>query len=121
MSAPSLQWNLKTVMYGKGIRSTARLQRELAQHGVLISAVQLGRIIDDLPVRMNTHVLAALCSALSCTPGDLLQLPQQAQPAVKKRPTRARKATVLPDITDVAALVGPAFRLRRTIREESSE
>lgn len=113
MSSPILHWHLHALMLRKGFRSTASLHRALKERGILISQVQLARMVKELPVRLNTHLLLSLCTVLDCAPGQLLSL-EPIDMAELRRPRRdKRKATVT--ITDIKQLIGPRFQLRRTM------
>lgn len=70
---PRLIWRLRVMMAERDIRTTTDLRRRLQAAGVTISSQQLGRIVNDLPDRLNTELLGALLDVLDCEPGDLLR------------------------------------------------
>lgn len=107
---PVLQWRLRERMHQSCIASIAELHRRLGANRVLISEVQLGRLVRALPVRLNTPLLQALCRTLECAPGDLLCWDAAAAPPVA--PTKARKrARNVPSPEEIQKLVGPRFHL----------
>lgn len=114
MSEITLHWHLQALMAQRGYRSTASLHRALEARGVLISKVQLARTVKELPVRLNTHLLLVLCTLLECAPAQLLSL-EQLEPANRRRKATGRKERMAATVTDISQLIGPSFRLRRTI------
>lgn len=109
---PELQWTLRARMQHAGIASIAELHRRLDAERVLISQVQLGRLVQAIPTRLNIPVLEALCRVLQCAPGDLLCWNAPAPPALldSERPS---KRTRQPAYTSeqIQGLVGPRFKL----------
>lgn len=106
---PRVYWQLREVMAERGVPSVAALRRLLKDHYPLISEVQLGRVVGQLPERLNMGLLIALCHALECTPSDLLHWGTCAPPLPTDKPVRARKPPrdLPPD--EIARLKGPAF------------
>ena len=68
----SMQWNLRQVMADRGIFQTSELVPLLAERGVHISREHVYRLVTKAPQRVNLDILAALCDALLCDPGDLM-------------------------------------------------
>jgi DNA-binding Xre family transcriptional regulator len=117
MSSPILHWHLRTQMLRKGFRSIVSLHRALKERGILISRVQLARVVNELPVRLNTHLLLSLCTVLDCAPGQLLSLEPIEVAEIRRRRRNKQKAALT--ITDIKQLVGPSFKLRRTILSDN--
>jgi len=106
---PYVHWRLRDVMKERGIASVAALRRSLVGHYPFISDVQLGRIVNHLPERMNMPLLEALCHALECSPSDLMHWGTSAPTpsTTDPRDAPARATTPSPEIID--RLKGPAF------------
>ena len=68
----SMQWNLRQVMADRGIFQTSELVPLLADRGIHISREHVYRLVTKTPQRVNLDILAALCDALACDPGDLM-------------------------------------------------
>lgn len=68
----SMQWNLRAVMADRGIFQTSDLVPLLAERDIHVSREHVYRLVTKTPQRINIDILAALCDALSCDPGDLL-------------------------------------------------
>lgn len=68
----SMQWNLRQVMADRGLFQTSELVPLLAERGVTVSREHVYRLVTKTPQRVNIGILAALCDALACDPGDLM-------------------------------------------------
>ena len=68
----SMQWNLRQVMADRGLFQTSELVPLLAERGIHVSREHVYRLVTKTPQRVNIDILAALCDALGCGPGDLL-------------------------------------------------
>lgn len=68
----SMQWNLRQVMADRGIFQTSELVPLLAERGIHVSREHVYRLVTKTPQRVNLDILAALCDALLCDPGDLM-------------------------------------------------
>ena len=103
------QWHLRQRMAEQSMFATTDLIPLLAERGVVLSSVQIYRLVVQKPERLNLQVLVALCDILGCSPADLIEPVVEArQPkrtatgdhpdakaaAKGRRPTRAR---ILPD------------------------
>jgi len=106
---PRVYWRLREVMAERGVPSVAALRRRLKDHYPFISEVQLGRVVGQLPERLNMALLIALCHALECTPSDLLHWGTCAPPLPTDKPARARKPPRELPPEEIARLKGPAF------------
>ena len=83
MATLDFDWNLRRIMADHGMFQTTELQPLLQQHGVALSREQVYRLVTQKPQRLSMDVLMALCAALSCHPGDLIQT-RPAEATVKK-------------------------------------
>ncbi|MFQ6310089.1 helix-turn-helix domain-containing protein [Lysobacter capsici] len=104
-----LEWSLRGRMKQARIASVAELHRRLGTDRVLISQVQLGRLVQEVPTRLNLSVLAALCRVLDCAPGDLLHWRTCADSTA---PTRRRPRRKVLSSDDMQRMIGPRFHLR---------
>ncbi|MFZ1285340.1 MAG: helix-turn-helix transcriptional regulator, partial [Propionicimonas sp.] len=68
----TMQWNLRQVMADRGLFQTSELLPLLAERGIHVSREHVYRLVTRTPQRINIDILAALCDALGCDPGDLL-------------------------------------------------
>ncbi|MGN7918764.1 helix-turn-helix domain-containing protein [Lysobacter sp. 22409] len=108
---PRVHWRLRDVMAERGVPSVAALRRRLKDYYPFISDVQLGRVVNHLPERMNMPLLIALCHALECTPVDLMHWGTCAPAAPCDKPASFRKAAPELSPEDIARLKGPAFKV----------
>jgi DNA-binding Xre family transcriptional regulator len=67
------RWRLREVMATRGMFATTDLHPHLAERGVEISAIQVYRLVAQVPERLNLTILAALCDILDCSPADLIE------------------------------------------------
>jgi len=67
-----MQWNLRQVMADRGLFQTSELVPLLAERGIQVSREHVYRLVTKTPQRINIEILAALCDALACDPGDLM-------------------------------------------------
>ena len=78
-----------------------RLRMAAAQREVW-TGVQLRRLLARQPAQVKLETLAALCTALECTPDDLLEVDTTpvtqpaAKPAVREEPRAARGRSLPP-------------------------
>jgi hypothetical protein len=85
----TFDWKLHTVMSDRGIRTATELHRRLQARGITLTSHQVSRIVSNLPVRLNTHVLLALVLELDCGVEDLFRVVEV--PAVTKTSAARRK------------------------------
>jgi DNA-binding Xre family transcriptional regulator len=69
-----IRWRLRVMMAERNIKTATDLGRRLREVGLEISSQQLARVVNDMPQRMNTDLLAGLLTVLDCTPDDLLEV-----------------------------------------------
>lgn len=77
--------NIKALMLDRGIRSTAALQKMLAEEGLQISSAQLVRIVNNRATRLNMTVMNGLMRVLRCSARDLFR-EQKLKSASDRRP-----------------------------------
>ena len=68
----TMQWNLRQVMADRGLFQTSELVPLLADRGIHLSREHVYRLVAKTPQRVNLDIVAALCDALACSPGDLM-------------------------------------------------
>lgn len=78
-----LGWRLRVLMAERDIRSAAALQSLLRDVDVHISSQQLVRIVNKLPARLNTELLAGLLRVLDCDIADLMPVKRRSPPVPK--------------------------------------
>ena len=68
-------WRLRMAAAQREVWTGAQLRRLLADKANLeLSAVSVSALLTRQPVQVKLDTLAALCTALECTPNDLLEL-----------------------------------------------
>jgi putative transcriptional regulator len=85
-----LWWKLRMAAAQREVWTGAQLRRLLAERaGVQLSATSVSALLTKQPAQVKLSTLAALCTALECTPNDLFEIDTTpvAQPA---EPTSAR-------------------------------
>jgi putative transcriptional regulator len=98
-----IRWRLRMAAAQREVWTGAQLRRLLAERaGLELSAASVSALFAKQPSQVKLDTLAALCTALDCTPNDLIQV----------------------DTTPVAAAVPPARgkpepRVARACCEES--
>ncbi|MFF0087827.1 helix-turn-helix domain-containing protein [Streptomyces canus] len=69
-----IDWHLRLRMAEKGMFQTTALQPLLAERGIDLSREQVFRLVTQIPQRLSTDTLAALCDILDCQPNDLIEV-----------------------------------------------
>lgn len=67
------QWHLRRLMAERGMFATTDLIPHLAERGIELSAVQVYRLVAQVPERLNLQVLVAICDVLGCSPAELIE------------------------------------------------
>jgi DNA-binding Xre family transcriptional regulator len=68
-----LKWRLRMAAAERGVWTAAELRRLLAGKGGLdLSSASVSALFTGEPAQLRLTTLAALCTALECTPDDLL-------------------------------------------------
>lgn len=113
----ALTWRLRVLMAERDIRTATSLQAMLHDVGVHISSQQLVRVINGLPARLNTELLAGLLTVLQCGVDELIVVKASARSASSKVATldeAARRGEPSPPSTpQYSELQPPAFRRTR--------
>lgn len=70
-----VEWSLRMAAAQRGVWTSTELRRLLAERaGLELSAASVSALFTKQPSQVKLSTLAALCTALDCTPGDLLAL-----------------------------------------------
>ena len=69
-----IRWHLRIRMAEKGLFQTSDLVPLLAERGIHLSREQVYRLVTQVPQRLSTDTLAALCDILECQPNDLIEI-----------------------------------------------
>lgn len=67
-----MRWNLRLTAAQRGIWKASDLQRQLAEHGLVISAGKMSGLWSGQPVTVKLADLDVICVVLGCQVGDLL-------------------------------------------------
>ncbi|MET9765174.1 helix-turn-helix transcriptional regulator [Streptomyces sp. NPDC006372] len=88
-----VEWRLRMTAAQRGVWTGTELRRLLAERaGLEFSAASVSALFTKQPSQVKLSTLAALCTALDCTPGDLLAL-RDAGP----QPSSSPSPHVVPD------------------------
>ena len=98
-------WRLRMAAAQREVWTGAELRRLLAEKaGLHLSAASVSALLTKQPAQLKLDTLAALCTALECTPNDLLDIDTNpvaapASPAMPARPAaRARAGRSMPPL-----------------------
>ena len=80
----NLRWRLRMAAAQREVWTGAELRRLLAERaGLELSAASVSALLTKQPSQLKLSTLVALCTALDCTPNDLLEVdttPIEARP-----------------------------------------
>lgn len=89
----NIKWKLRMAAAQREVWTGAQLRRLLAERaGLSISAASVSALLTRDPTQVKLSTLAALCTALECTPNDLIEVdttpvaPSAPLPATKPAP-----------------------------------
>jgi DNA-binding Xre family transcriptional regulator len=83
-------WRLRMAAAQREVWTGAALRRLLAERaGVELSAASVSALLTGQPRQLKMSTLAALCTALDCGPGDLIEV--DTTPVAAAKPKRARR------------------------------
>ena len=80
----TLEWRVRVMMAERHIKTITELRKQLEEVGVEISTTQLSRIVDALPTRLSSEVLAGLTTVLRCDIGDLIRVARRRPPPTEQ-------------------------------------
>lgn len=87
----NVRWKLRMAAAQREVWTGAELRRLLAERaGVELSAASVSALLTKQPAQVKLSTLAALCTALECTPDDLFEVDTTpvARPAATVKPKR---------------------------------
>lgn len=86
-----IRWRLRMAAAQREVWTGAQLRRLLGERaGLHLSSASVSALLARQPAQVKLETLAALCTALDCTPNDLFDVDTAPvrQPAVPARPAR---------------------------------
>lgn len=91
-----IRWRLRIAAAQREVWTGAQLRRLLAERaGLELSSASVSALFTKTPSQVKLETLAALCTALECTPNDLLDV--DITPAATK-PTTAKSSRQPPKV-----------------------
>lgn len=86
----NVRWKLRMAAAQREVWTGAELRRLLAERaGVRLSAASVSALLTKQPAQVKLSTLAALCTALECSPDDLFEVDTTPiAPAVTPKPKR---------------------------------
>jgi DNA-binding Xre family transcriptional regulator len=101
----NIKWRLRMAAAQREVWTGAQLRRLLAERaGLELSAASVSALMTKQPAQLKLSTLGAICTALECTPNDLLEVdttpveasvkPAKAPPA----PTKAARGRSMPPV-----------------------
>ncbi|HUL99056.1 MAG TPA: helix-turn-helix transcriptional regulator [Mycobacterium sp.] len=98
-----IRWRLRMAAAQREVWTGAELRRLLAERaGLHLSAASVSALLSRQPAQVKLDTLAALCTALECTPNDLFEVditpvaPATTPRATKPEPKAARGRSMPP-------------------------
>jgi putative transcriptional regulator len=92
----NVRWRLRMAAAQREVWTGAQLRRLLAERaGLEMSAASVSALMTKQPSQLKLSTLAALCTALECTPDDLLEVditPVETKPKAVRSPREPAKA-----------------------------
>ncbi|MGH3848345.1 MAG: helix-turn-helix domain-containing protein, partial [Pseudonocardiaceae bacterium] len=67
-----MRWNLRLTAANRGIWKASELQRQLAEHGLAISAGKMSGLWSGQPASIKLEDLDVICAVLGCQIGEVL-------------------------------------------------
>jgi putative transcriptional regulator len=70
-----IKWRLRMAAAQREVWTGAQLRRLLAERaGLRLSSASVSALLTRQPAQVKLETLAALCTALQCAPGDLIEV-----------------------------------------------
>ena len=87
-----IRWRLRMAAAQREVWTGAQLRRLLAERaGLHLSSASVAALLTRQPAQVKLETLAALCTALECTPNDLIEVDTTPVPAGAARPAAPRE------------------------------
>ena len=100
-----IRWRLRMAAAQREVWTGAQLRRLLAERaGLHLSSASVSALLTRQPAQVKLETLAALCTALECTPNDLIEVDttpvthQTAKPALARDEPKAARGRSLPPL-----------------------
>jgi putative transcriptional regulator len=100
-----IRWRLRMAAAQREVWTGAHLRRLLSERaGLEMSAASVSALFTKQPAQLKLQTLAALCTALGCSPNDLLEVDTtpveaKASPAKATRaPAKAQRGRSMPPV-----------------------
>jgi putative transcriptional regulator len=93
----NIRWKLRMTAAQREVWTGTQLQRLLAERaGLELSSASVSALFSKEPAQVKLSTLAALCTALECTPNDLLDVDTTpvSRPAAPAAPDRPKAVAV---------------------------
>ena len=88
----NVRWRLRMAAAQREVWTGAQLRRLLGERaGLHLSSASVSALLTRQPAQVKLETLAALCTALDCTPNDLLEVDATPVPQTAPRPVPARE------------------------------
>ena len=98
-------WRLRMAAAQREVWTGAQLRRLLAERaGMSLSSASVSALLTRQPAQLKLSTLAALCTALECTPNDLLEVDTTPAAAVPPQPATPGDAAGQARTLDAAAV-----------------
>jgi putative transcriptional regulator len=82
-----IKWKLRMAAAQREVWTGAQLRRLLAERaGLDLSSASVSALLTKQPAQVKLSTLAALCTALECTPSDLIEVDTTPVEAKARRP-----------------------------------
>jgi DNA-binding Xre family transcriptional regulator len=99
-----IRWRLRMAAAQREVWTGAELRRLLVERaGLSLSAASVSALMTKQPAQLKLSTLAALCTALECTPNDLIEVdatpvarPASATPRRRSEPQAKRGRSMPP-------------------------
>jgi DNA-binding Xre family transcriptional regulator len=100
-----VKWRLRMAAAQREVWTGAQLRRLLAERaGLQLSAASVSALLTKTPAQVKLSTLAALCTALECGPGDLIEVdttpvtPAATPPRQPRQEPRAARGRSMPPV-----------------------
>jgi putative transcriptional regulator len=100
----NVRWKLRMAAAQREVWTGAELRRLLAERaGVHLSAASVSALLTKQPAQVKLSTLAALCTALECSPNDLFEVDttpvtQAAKPKAKRPEPKVARGRSMPPL-----------------------
>lgn len=100
-----IRWRLRMAAAQREVWTGAQLRRLLSERsGLELSSASVSALLSKTPAQVKLSTLAALCTALECSPDDLFEVdttpvsPKAKAPSTTRQPTKVARGRSMPPI-----------------------